>query len=154
MAVNIASNTGSTTMGCFIICENVSATVYLQETSVGSNQFQLLTNYSASGHINNAGSVIFPISGNGSGSDSPFPDVVIQYEVNGWTLTATTLSFYLTVSIGYNGAVSLGPDYLFQNVLFSGPLPTEQVQTNAIRAQRYVELDAAIHKLTGVSCTL
>lgn len=155
MAVNISPPvSGSTSMGCFIVCLDVSAQATLQETAVGSDKFQFQVNYSYSGTISGSGSQTFPVSGNQSGSYDGPDDVVINYSVTDWNQTSTSLSCNVTVSISHTSFPEMGPDYLFQNQTFSGPLPKVQAALNNARLQRAREIDAALHKATGVTCSL
>lgn len=155
MAINISPTiNGSTTMGCFIICVDVQAATTLQETAIGSNQFQFLVNYSYSGTASGSGSVIVPVSGNTSGQVQEADNVVLGYSITNWTLTNDSLSCNLTASISHDAFPDLGPDYIYNNVQFSGPLPSTQAAKNNERIRRAKEIDAAFHKATGVDCSL
>ncbi|TYC51275.1 hypothetical protein FMN50_22290 [Rhodobacterales bacterium] len=120
MAINICSHSGSTTMGAFGFIK-VSAKVYLQETDVGSGKFQCLVHFKYKGIAKGSGSKTFPVSGDTHQHDNLPHGISIDVKIADWHLTSTDISFKLTASLSGHG---MGPDYLFKNTLFGGPLPS------------------------------
>jgi len=145
----IDSHSGSTRMGCFIICVNVSATVTLYEAEDGS--FYLDIAYKYSGSSSGKGKQHLPVSGNVSGKKPGGHNVVLSYAITNWTLTSDSISFDLTASISHTSKPKMGPDYIFKNQRFAGPLAKQIHAENLERFQKYVELHDKLTKGSGVS---
>ena len=157
--MNVATNyrdidchDGSTKMGCFIISVDVNAHVCLQEADDGSLWFKI--DYSYSGTKSGSGTqTVGPITGNTSGSKDVRDDVVIKYEISNFSRTDDSVSLDLTASISYTGTPPLGPDSIFQDQRFSGPLSAVQIARSQARMASYVAIHEKLEKALGASVT-
>ena len=118
MAIDIAIHSGSTSLSI----AHVDATVHLQETDVGSGQFQCLVQYKYSAFFSGgSGAETLPVSGNLNQQKQLPHDIALDVRIENWTLTSTGISFNLTASLTGLGD---GPKKLFDGTPFCGPLPT------------------------------
>lgn len=148
MATTIDQHSGSTKMGCFIICVNVQATVALTENQ---GAFDLYVSYSYSGSKSGSGNVTVPVSGNTSGQKQEPSSIVLAYEITNWSLTDNNISFDLTASISHTSFPSMGPDYIFNNQQFKGARQSVKIQADDARFAKYIALHNALQKSAGVS---
>ena len=151
MATNIDEHTGKTTMGCFLVCEDVTADVTLTEDDKGDFYFYI--KYSYSGMMSGSGNTnVGPLTGDTNGNYKPNDKTIISYSVTNWNLTDTEVSCNLSASIEYTGPPHMGPDSIFNNQLFSGPRRAVKLGATQERFEkRYAATNEALKKASGMS---
>lgn len=145
----IDEHKGRTKMGCFLICVDVEATVYLEEDDDGDLSFEI--KYSYDGVKQGSGHVRVPISGNVDGCKDVKDDVEICYAITDFKKTSDSVSLELTASITYNGTPHMGPDKIFDKKKFSGSLSAVQIARSQARMASYVAIHDQVEKATGAS---
>lgn len=149
---DIDCHDGKTKMGCFIVSVHVEADVCLQEDEKGALSFYIKYEYSGtkSGH----GAVRTPaVTGDAKGKKDVGDDVVIDYEISNFQRTETDVSLDLTASISYTGTPSMGPDSIFEDQKFSGPLSAVQIARSQARMASYVAIHDKVAQAAGTSVT-
>lgn len=150
----IDQHTGTTTMGCFIVCVDVSINAALTEDNDGQFFFEI--NYNYSGVVSGNGhATVGPIIGNTQGQYSPqgHPELIIRYEITNWNLTQTYISLNVSLSLEYTNVIHMGPNPVFNNQQFAGNRVKVQLEANQELLAKFQKFDTAIHKAIGVSCS-
>ena len=146
----IDDHKGSTEMGCFIVCVDVEAHVYLQEDDDdGSLSFKI--DYSYSGAKTGHGTTRVSVSGNTDGCKDVKDNVEVCYSITNFEQTKDSVSLDLTASVAHTSTPKMGPDVIFKDQRFSGSLSSVQIARSQARLASYAAIHKQVEKATGAS---